>query len=358
MIGVAAARPSRTLSDSRARALGLGPRRSSRCATTCWASLERRRPWRTGSLERCWPPIRGCASCPTAAGRWWPRCRARRSGRLPLRRRGRGDDGHARRRRRPRDRSRGRGGGQGTRCEIVLDESWSIPAVRSPAVEITRVTGITDAMVRAAPSVRGAGRARCCGALAGTGVRGPQCAIRLGLSGRRAASGRVDLALDGPRLCTVRLARRLVPGLPSCGLDTLTRWFGIENQARHRAGGDAGDRRLLSRSRLCREDGGRTLADLRAGGGARTRREARAAALPPSHAPIPGPGTTRDAGPPSRSAPPLPHARGGPPATRRRRHVRRRAEAAVGEAHRPRTSGTGSRSRCAASWSSTPTGWC
>ena len=75
-----------------------------------------------------------------------------------------------------------------------------------------------------------------------------------------------DLALDGPRLCTVRLSRKLVPGLPSCGLDTLTRWFGFENPARHRAGGDAlVTARLLSRLLgLAREAGARTLADLAA----------------------------------------------------------------------------------------------
>ncbi|HEV8124891.1 MAG TPA: 3'-5' exonuclease [Gemmatimonadales bacterium] len=48
-----------------------------------------------------------------------------------------------------------------------------------------------------------------------------------------------DLVLSGPRLCTVRLARRLVQGVQSCGLDSLTHWFGWENQARHRACGDA-----------------------------------------------------------------------------------------------------------------------
>jgi DNA polymerase-3 subunit epsilon len=48
-----------------------------------------------------------------------------------------------------------------------------------------------------------------------------------------------DLVLTGPRLCTVRLARRLVRGVQSCGLDSLCHYFGWENQARHRAGGDA-----------------------------------------------------------------------------------------------------------------------
>jgi DNA polymerase-3 subunit epsilon len=45
--------------------------------------------------------------------------------------------------------------------------------------------------------------------------------------------------LSGPRLCTVRLARVLVPGLARYSLDHVTHYFGIEIGARHRAEGDA-----------------------------------------------------------------------------------------------------------------------
>jgi DNA polymerase-3 subunit epsilon len=45
--------------------------------------------------------------------------------------------------------------------------------------------------------------------------------------------------LSAPRLCTVRLARRLVPGLPRRSLDHVTRHFGVRVAARHRAAGDA-----------------------------------------------------------------------------------------------------------------------
>jgi DNA polymerase-3 subunit epsilon len=45
--------------------------------------------------------------------------------------------------------------------------------------------------------------------------------------------------LIGRRLCTVRLARRLVPQLRRRNLDAVTMFYGIENRARHRAGGDA-----------------------------------------------------------------------------------------------------------------------
>ncbi|HEX4681995.1 MAG TPA: 3'-5' exonuclease [Gemmatimonadaceae bacterium] len=45
--------------------------------------------------------------------------------------------------------------------------------------------------------------------------------------------------LVGRKLCTVRLARRLVPQLRRRNLDSLASFYGIDNAARHRAGGDA-----------------------------------------------------------------------------------------------------------------------
>lgn len=44
---------------------------------------------------------------------------------------------------------------------------------------------------------------------------------------------------EGPRLCTVRLAKRVLPGLRRRGLDSLARYYGVEIVGRHRAGGDA-----------------------------------------------------------------------------------------------------------------------
>jgi len=43
----------------------------------------------------------------------------------------------------------------------------------------------------------------------------------------------------GERLCTVKMARRAVPGLRRRGLDSLAHYFGVEIDGRHRAGGDA-----------------------------------------------------------------------------------------------------------------------
>ncbi|MEO5904465.1 MAG: 3'-5' exonuclease [Gemmatimonadaceae bacterium] len=45
--------------------------------------------------------------------------------------------------------------------------------------------------------------------------------------------------LVGERLCTVKLARGLLPGLPRRSLDYLASHYGVEINGRHRAGGDA-----------------------------------------------------------------------------------------------------------------------
>lgn len=86
-----------------------------------------------------------------------------------------------------------------------------------------------------------------------------------------------DLALDGPRLCTVRLARRLVPGLKSRTLDSLARYFGVEIAQRHRAGSDAlATARILERLlELAIDQGVKTLNDLEAFGRGRSGRATR-----------------------------------------------------------------------------------
>ena len=46
-------------------------------------------------------------------------------------------------------------------------------------------------------------------------------------------------SLDGRRLCTVRLARKLLPQLQRRSLDFVANYYGVEIAGRHRAGGDA-----------------------------------------------------------------------------------------------------------------------
>jgi DNA polymerase-3 subunit epsilon len=45
--------------------------------------------------------------------------------------------------------------------------------------------------------------------------------------------------LDGRRLCTVKLARKLLPQLRRRSLDYVSMHYGVEITNRHRAGGDA-----------------------------------------------------------------------------------------------------------------------
>jgi DNA polymerase-3 subunit epsilon len=67
-------------------------------------------------------------------------------------------------------------------------------------------------------------------------------------------------APEVPRLCTVRMSRRLVPRLRRRNLDEVTRHFGVQIHARHRAHGDAlATARVLLR--LLDEAGGRGIED-------------------------------------------------------------------------------------------------
>ena len=149
---------------------------------------------------------------------------------------------------------------QGARCEMVF-ESLINPERPIPRMA-TAVTNITDAMVRSAPTFDQVAD-EVVAALAGRvfvahNVRFDWRFLLFELKRARA------LGLDGQQLCTVRLGRNLVPGLPSYGLDMLADYFGLENEARHRAGGDAMvTGRVLQRLlELARGREARTLADL------------------------------------------------------------------------------------------------
>lgn len=102
---------------------------------------------------------------------------------------------------------------------------------------ITRLTNITDAMVRDAPSFHEI-----------------EPELRYWLEGRVFVAhnagfdwrfvgwemeGACGLRIEAPVLCTVRMARRLVPEIRSRSLDALQYFFDVHNEARHRAYGDA-----------------------------------------------------------------------------------------------------------------------
>jgi DNA polymerase III subunit epsilon len=164
----------------------------------------------------------------------------------------------------------------GNRREVVLD--CLVNPGRSIPPAICAITNISNEMVRDAPGFAEVAD-QVLAALAGRIFVAHNATFDWGFVSAEVSRAR-DLALDGPRLCTVRLARRLVRGVRSCGLDSLTHYFGLENEARHRAAGDAlVTAEVLARLlRLAREEGVRTLQDLEA---VQTRRARRRRAAPP-----------------------------------------------------------------------------
>jgi DNA polymerase-3 subunit epsilon len=103
--------------------------------------------------------------------------------------------------------------------------------------QITRLTNITWEMVRRAPSFRDV-----CDQLLGV-LEGHVFVAHNAAFDWRFISMEVERAtgraLRGRRLCTVQLSRKLLPTLRRRSLDQITRYYDIENTARHRAGGDA-----------------------------------------------------------------------------------------------------------------------
>ena len=155
------------------------------------------------------------------------------------------------------------GGGAGGGDPRLVYHTLVNPGQPIPPV-VDRLTGITDALVRDAPPFERVAD-EVLGALTGTvfvahNVRFDWSFLAAELHRSRA------LLLAGPRLCTVRLARRLLPPLESRNLDALAHYFGFEIAGRHRAGPDAlAAARILERLlSIARERGARTLGDLMA----------------------------------------------------------------------------------------------
>ena len=161
----------------------------------------------------------------------------------------------------------------GSRREIVF-ESLVNPERPIPRA-VCAITNITDEMVRHAPRFAELAE-RILAVLSGKIFVAHNARFDWNFVSAELRRSR-DLTLGGTRLCTVRLARRLVKGVRSCGLDNLCRFFGFRNNARHRAAGDAlVTAELLARLlMLAREEGARTLHDLATIESRRSRRRRR-----------------------------------------------------------------------------------
>ena len=148
----------------------------------------------------------------------------------------------------------------GSRREVIFDSL--VNPGRPIPTRIVELTGITDDMVRDAPSFCDVAE-QVMTALAGRVFVAHNARFDWAFVCAEVKRAR-DLALDGPRLCTVRLARRLVRQEQSYSLGALAHKFGFEFPARHRAAGDALVTGMLLERLLstARERGARTLADL------------------------------------------------------------------------------------------------
>lgn len=124
-----------------------------------------------------------------------------------------------------------RDGTAATVFESLINPERAIPP------SITAITNITWSMVKDAPRF-----SEICDQLLGALEGHVFVAHNVGFDWRF-VSMEVERAtrrkLEGRTLCTVRMARRLVPHLRRRNLDWLSAHYGVENTARHRAGGDA-----------------------------------------------------------------------------------------------------------------------
>jgi DNA polymerase III epsilon subunit family exonuclease len=149
---------------------------------------------------------------------------------------------------------------QGERIELVLDTL--VNPERSIAPVVTAITNITNDMVKDAPTFADVAD-DVLGVLAGRVFVAHNARFDWGLVAGELRRTR-GFELVGPQVCTVRMGRRLVNDIESCALGSLCHYFGLDNPARHRAGGDALVTAQLLRCLLprAREQGVRTLRDL------------------------------------------------------------------------------------------------
>lgn len=122
-------------------------------------------------------------------------------------------------------------GGIAGEFSTLVDPGRPIP----PGIQ--QLTGITDRMVADAPpfeEVTGLVRERLEGRIF-VAHNVPFDWRFLSREMRRAG----EAPPQGPRLCTLRFARRALPELPGKGLDAVARHYGVAIEGRHRAAGDA-----------------------------------------------------------------------------------------------------------------------
>ncbi len=142
----------------------------------------------------------------------------------------------------------------------IVDEYQTLvnPAQGIPSM-ITSLTGITGEMTAVAPYFEHIAE-EVAGRLEGRAFVAHNATFDWSFVSAELVRANVDVPAV-PKLCTVRMVRRLVPALRHRNLDVVTRHFGVEIQGRHRAHGDAfATARVLLR--LLDEAAGRGIEDL------------------------------------------------------------------------------------------------
>jgi DNA polymerase-3 subunit epsilon len=147
----------------------------------------------------------------------------------------------------------------------VLQDEFStlINPLQTIPSSITRITGIDNVTVQDAPTAREV--VPFITEFLGDAVfTAHNASFDWGFVWHTVARERA-IHLSNPRLCTVRLSRKIFPGLPSRSLGALSRFLEIPIPQRHRASGDAYATALLLiklLSYLHRQHGIKTLNDL------------------------------------------------------------------------------------------------
>lgn len=129
-----------------------------------------------------------------------------------------------------------------------VGEPWTtlVNPLRPIPTQVMVLTGITPRMVAAAPTFSDVAP-QVVSQLKGSVFAAHNATFDWGFVTREVAAA-TGGTMDGDRLCTLRLARVLLPQLKRRSLDALSYYFGVDNPARHRAWGDAlATARILSR---------------------------------------------------------------------------------------------------------------
>jgi DNA polymerase III epsilon subunit family exonuclease len=118
----------------------------------------------------------------------------------------------------------------------VIDEFWSFVHTDIELTQnIVNLTGITQDMLVGQPDI-GDVLPKFLRFISGSIIVAHNAEFDMGML--KSAATRLGYELNWPAFCTVKLARKVLPGLPRYNLDTLAEHFKLTFEARHRAVGD------------------------------------------------------------------------------------------------------------------------